>query len=152
MTGDVQLDEAPRALLTAARQVVPPWLHRVATRACARGGDDPNAVAADLDRAVDAAADGALRQLADLLATDVDHQRTTPLTILRDATAPIADVLRSHGVTPPASTPSSPAADEYQLEPATWADVDPSLHEPGIAWGAWKAMTVLTRRRDEGRR
>jgi hypothetical protein len=34
----------------------------------------------------------------------------------------------------------------YGLSPATWTDVDPDLHEPGIVWGAWKAKTVLDRR------
>jgi hypothetical protein len=38
------------------------------------------------------------------------------------------------------------------LGPATWSDVHPDLQEPGLAWGAWKAMVVLRRRRDEGRR
>jgi hypothetical protein len=42
--------------------------------------------------------------------------------------------------------------DLYGLGPATWSDIDPAMHDPGIAWGAWKAMTVLQRRRDEGRR
>jgi hypothetical protein len=40
----------------------------------------------------------------------------------------------------------------FGLGPASWTDVDPELHEPGITWGAWKAMTVLRRRRDEGLR
>ena len=31
-------------------------------------------------------------------------------------------------------------------------DVDPALHEPGIVWGAWKAKTILDRRRAEGHR
>ena len=42
--------------------------------------------------------------------------------------------------------------DVYRLSPATWSDVDPSLHEPGIIWGAYKAKTVLDRRRAEGKR
>jgi hypothetical protein len=40
----------------------------------------------------------------------------------------------------------------YDLSPATWGDVDESLQEPGLIWGAWKAKTVLERRRAEGRR
>jgi len=149
---DVQLDEAPATLLTAARRVVPTWLRRLATQAYVRGGGDPAVVAAELDRTVDAAADAALQRLAELLATDVDHQRTTPLSVFRDATVPVADLLRVHDVPPPAANPASPATDDYQLQPATWADIDPTLHEPGLTWGAWKAMTVLARRRDEGLR
>ena len=40
--------------------------------------------------------------------------------------------------------------DDYDLSPATFADIDESLHEPGLVWGAAKAHVVLTRRR--GRR
>src|SRR5918998_1467217 len=40
----------------------------------------------------------------------------------------------------------------YDLSPATFADVDPSLHEPGLLWGAAKAHVHLARRRREGRR
>jgi hypothetical protein len=42
--------------------------------------------------------------------------------------------------------------DVYGLSPATWSDIDESVHDPGLFWGAWKAKTVLDRRRDEGRR
>ena len=43
-------------------------------------------------------------------------------------------------------------ADVYDLAPATWRDLDESVHEPGLVWGAWKAKTFLDRRRQEGRR
>ena len=127
-------------------------MQRVATQACARGGVDPAGVAEELDRTVDGATEIALAHLAELLATDVDRQRTTPLSVFREATAPVAAFLRERGVHPPPTTPMSPAGDEFQLEPATWSDIDPALHEPGLTWGAWKAMTVLARRRDEGLR
>ena len=42
--------------------------------------------------------------------------------------------------------------DVYDLAPATFADLDPSLHEPGLTWGAAKAHVHLARRRREGRR
>jgi hypothetical protein len=37
--------------------------------------------------------------------------------------------------------------DAYDLSPASFADVDPALHEPGLAWGAAKAYVHLARRR-----
>jgi hypothetical protein len=37
--------------------------------------------------------------------------------------------------------------DVYDLSPATWTDVDPALHEPGLVWGAAKAHVHLARRR-----
>jgi hypothetical protein len=39
--------------------------------------------------------------------------------------------------------------DMFGLAPATWADVDPSLVEPGLEWGAWKAATIIGRRREQ---
>ena len=41
--------------------------------------------------------------------------------------------------------------DVYSLYPAHWSDIDESLTEPGIVWGAAKAATVLQRRRAEGK-
>jgi hypothetical protein len=37
--------------------------------------------------------------------------------------------------------------DVYDLGPAAFADLDPSLHEPGLIWGAAKAHVHLARRR-----
>ena len=37
--------------------------------------------------------------------------------------------------------------DDYDLTPASFADVDPSLFEPGVAWGAAKAWTHRQRHR-----
>jgi hypothetical protein len=40
----------------------------------------------------------------------------------------------------------------YDLSPAAFADLDPSLREPGLTWGAAKAHVHLARRRREGLR
>jgi hypothetical protein len=64
------------------------------------------------------------------------------------------EVLRRFGVPTPKRDDFAAEAfpdDAYGLSPATWADVDESLREPGLMWGAWKAHTVLARRRAEGR-
>ena len=42
--------------------------------------------------------------------------------------------------------------DDYDLSPATFADVDPRLTEPGLAWGAAKAFTHLQRHRPPDQR
>jgi hypothetical protein len=42
--------------------------------------------------------------------------------------------------------------DVYDLTPASFADVDPALHEPGLVWGAAKAHVHLARRRRQGKR
>ena len=64
-------------------------------------------------------------------------------------------VLRDAGVPPVRRDEFKEQAfpdDVYDLVPATWRDVDPALQEPGIVWSAWRAKTVLDRRRAEGRR
>jgi hypothetical protein len=94
-------------------------------------------------------------QLRALLDVDVDEQRTNPLAILRRAVPAVTEVLRSAGVPPlvrDADAERLFPADVYDLTPAAFADLDPSVHEPGLVWGAAKAHVVLARRRREGRR
>lgn len=155
MTPDVQPPDPPADLLAVAREVTSGWMRRVIADAIVAAGDDPDRWRTDIDHVVVRESDAVLAALAELLAVDVDEQRSTPLSLYRAATTGPTDWLRSVGVTPPPSDPSSAvswADDPYRLGPATWSDIDPALHEPGLMWGAWKAMTVLRRRRQEGRR
>ncbi len=92
-------------------------------------------------------------ELRSLLATDVDAQRANPLAVLRGATRFAHAVLADTGV--PAMPRDQFARrsfpdDVYGLVPATWSDIDPSLHELGITWGAAKAFVHKARRRAEG--
>jgi hypothetical protein len=85
-----------------------------------------------------------------LLLSDIDDQRTTPLTLLRDATRYPTSVLRAAAIPPVARDETEERlfpGDVYALVPASFADLDPALHEPGIAWGAAKAFVHLKRRR-----
>src|SRR5262249_29960961 len=90
-------------------------------------------------------------RLRRLLDTDVDEQRTNPLSVIRGATRFPTEVLRAAGAWP---LPRDPQArrhfpeDDFDLTPATFADLDPSLHEAGIAWGAAKAHVHLRRRHE----
>jgi hypothetical protein len=83
-----------------------------------------------------------------LLATDIDEQATTPLSLLRGAVRYPTAVLRDAGV-PPARRDEQQERlfpdDVYDLAPATFADVDPALAEVGMAWGAAKAFEHLQR-------
>lgn len=153
--GDSDLPAPAQQLLDASRRLAPHWLRRSTLAAASRGGvridqDDP-----DLTAVVDAACDRLLLELAELLATDVDDQRTNPLSLFRRAVHGPTAFLVARDARPPSV--DSFAADHFPedvfgLGPAAWTDVDPELHEAGITWGAWKAMTVLRRRRDEGLR
>jgi hypothetical protein len=78
-----------------------------------------------------------------LLAADIDEQRSTPLTLLRQAVRYPTRVLQDAGAAPLARDRFAERAfpdDIYDLTPASLADVDPALTEPGIAWGAAKAF------------
>ena len=111
---------------------------------------------------LDAARDSGVRaqqelspQVRALLETDVDEQTSNPLAILRRAVDFPTAVLRGAGV-PPVERDDDAIrlfpADDYDLTPGSFADLDPSLTEPGLLWGAAKAHVVLARRRREGRR
>lgn len=155
MTSDVQPDEPPADLLAVARDVVPAWLRRITVAAASADGEPGAELVAAIDAMVDESADRLLADLATLLATDVDEQPTNPLSVLRAGIAAPTALLRAHGVPVPPPDPFAAERfpdDVYRLGPATWADIDPAMHEPGLTWGAWKAMTVLRRRRDEGLR
>jgi hypothetical protein len=94
-------------------------------------------------------------QVAEVLGRDIDDQPTPPLSILRRAVSYPTEVLASadvpHVVRDEVDERIFPG-DVYALAPASFADVHPSLHEPGLAWGAAKAFVHLSRRRAEGRR
>ena len=78
-----------------------------------------------------------------------DEQRTGPLAILRSAVRYPTEVLRAAGVPPADRDRFAREAfpdDDYALTPAAFADIDQSLHEPGIVWGAAKAYVHKVRR------
>jgi hypothetical protein len=90
-----------------------------------------------------------------LLASDIDDQRTGPLAVVRGAVRFPTAVLEQAGVPPVERDPFAVRQfpeDLYDLAPATFGDLDPTLHEPGLTWGAAKAHVHLARRRREGRR
>jgi hypothetical protein len=78
-----------------------------------------------------------------LVEADIDDQRTTPLSLLRAAVRYPTEVLQAAGVPPverDAVQERLLPGDVYDLSPATFADVDPTLAEPGMLWGAAKAL------------
>lgn len=137
--------DAPGAVLAAAVEAaLPGWVVRSVERILTawRGAADPSVL--DAARAAGAAAAAEVGPaLRALLAADVDDQRETPLSLVRRAVRYPTEVLRAAGVPPVARDEVAGAlfpGDDYDLTPGSWADVDPALVEPAIAWGAWKAM------------
>jgi hypothetical protein len=145
------VEEYANALADAVDAAVPGWVVRSVERLLEAWHGEADAVilgrAAEAGEAARVAVMGELRPL---LAADIDDQRTTPLTILRAAVRFPTAVLREAGVPPvvrDADAERHFPGDDYDLTPGSFAEVDPSLHEPAIAWGAAKAHTHLRRHR-----
>lgn len=146
-----QLAAYATALADGIDQAIQPWVERcVDTIATAYFG----AVSAELASAATLAGQLAREDLAPqiraLLASDVDEQRTTPLTIVRSAVPYPTQVLHEAGVPPVVRDGFAVEQfpdDDYDLTPAGFADLDPTLHEPGLVWGAAKAHVHIHRHR-----
>lgn len=153
---DLRADEERLATIAArladeVDAVVPRWIERLVVERVAQWqGEVPSDVAADAVAAgADAGREVATRMRA-LLATDIDRQGAGPLQVLRAATSHAQAVLEQLGMPPVVRDEFAERSfpdDAYDLVPATWSDVDPALHEPGIAWGAAKAFVHKARRR-----
>jgi hypothetical protein len=140
------------ALGDAVEAALPLWVERaVAARWSQwRGPDVPDDVAEAARAAGRQAGADLVPPLRDLLATDVDAQRENPLAVIRRAVEHAAGVLRGSGVPPVPRDADAERLfpdDVYDLTPAAFADLDPSVREPGIVWGAAKAHVILRRRR-----
>ena len=145
------------ALAMAVDGALPGWVARaVEGRWRAWRGDEPPAeVRTAAQEAGRRARAELVPELRALLSTDVDAQRANPLAVLRRAVPFATEVLRAAGVPPVARDEQAARLfpeDDYDLSPAAFADLDPSVHEPGLVWGAAKAHVVLARRRRERRR
>lgn len=149
----MQPDEPVTELLSAAGVAAPGWLRRVTLQAA--GSPPPPGLNEAVEEMVAVQSVRLRGELEALLRTDVDEQRTNPLSLFRSAVDAPTRLLQRFEIAPP--PPDAFAGerfpdDPYRLGPATWSDIDPALHEPGLTWGAWKALTVLRRRRHEGLR
>ena len=136
-------------LAEAIEQALPGWVERSVARLAiafhGRVDDDVRAAATEAGRR---AATEVGAEVRDLLALDIDDQRTTPLSLLRGAVRYPTEVLRAAGVPRVVRDEAQERLfpdDDYDLAPASLADVDPALVDLGIAWGAWKAMAHKAR-------
>jgi hypothetical protein len=90
-------------------------------------------------------------ELVELLRSDLDAQRSTPLQVVRGALRYPTSVLEAAGV--PAVQRDRFAEerfpdDRYGLNPASLAALDPGLGEMALVWGAAKAATHRRRHRN----
>lgn len=149
------LEPYSKALCDAIINAVPRWLTaRITELVRDIPLDSRNIVLSVLDDIVERTQEIIRHDLHQLLLQDVDQQRHNPLQVLRNSTTYATDVLNSCGISHVARDEFDVKAmpdDVYALGPLTWRDLSEDVHEAGINWGAWKAATVLQRRRAEGK-
>lgn len=150
----VDVQEHATALADAVEAALPGWVERSVARRMTEAGRPAPEVAAAVEAAA-AAGRRAQREVGprvrELLDADIDEQRSTPLALLRDAVRYPTEVLRAAGVEPVERDEMQERlfpGDAYDLAPATFADVDPALTEPGLTWGAAKAWAHRRRHGD----
>jgi hypothetical protein len=145
------VDPVAEELVAAVDRTIGPWVERsVARIMTAYCGEVPDGVREQARDAGEEARREVVPALRALLARDVDEQWTSPLSIVRGAVRFPTAVLAAAGVPEVQRDEFHERLfpeDHYGLVPKSWRDVDPSLHEPGLIWGAWKAKTVLDRHR-----
>ena len=143
------------ALVDGIDAALAPWLERIVLeRWSAQTGTMPAAeVRVRAAAAGTEAAAAVVPRVRELLALDIDQQRTGPLDLVRTAVPWATGALSDLGV-PPVERDEFAVRmfpdDVYDLMPGSFAELDPSLLEAGIAWGAAKAHVHLARRRDPG--
>jgi hypothetical protein len=135
------------ALADAIDAVLPAWVERRVRDRLGVVPDDVAAAAAEAGERARQEVGGAIREL---LLRDVDEQRGNPLALLRAAVRYPTEVLRAAGAPAVERDKFSRERfpdDDYDLTPANWSDLDPSLLDLGIAWGAAKAFEHKRRHR-----
>ena len=149
-------DTIGERLADSVEAALPGWVERVvAGRVADWNAPVPPDTAERAAEAGRRARDDVAPRLRQLLASDVDDQRSTPLSLVRQAVPYATEVLARAGVPPVVRDEVAERVfpdDDYDLVPATLGDVHPDLVEPGLVWGAAKAHVVLSRRRAEGLR
>ena len=133
-------------LVDAVDEVAEAWIRRsIVTRAPHLAG------APATDEAAARGAVALVTELRELLGSDIADQREGPLQVFRRGVVWATEVLAEAGVAPVARDAFAERNfpdDPYDLTPASFAAIDPSLHEPGLVWGAAKAHVHLRRRRE----
>jgi hypothetical protein len=149
---DERLTGYATELADAVDRALPGWVERaVAFIATAWFGVLPDDVAVAARSAGLRAAEETGPAVRAALLIDVDDRGPNPLAVLRGAVRFPTGVLRDAGVPPVERDPFVEARfpdDDYDLIPTSFGDLDPSLHDVGLAWGAARAFVHRSRHRD----
>jgi hypothetical protein len=149
-----ELDPYVQDLYVAVNNAVPAWISsrvsEIASSSCDVRSVEFTSALADV---VEKTSQEVSKNLFSLLATDVDIQQSNPLHILRTSTTSATQMLQGLRVPEVQRDEYEVRAmpdDVFAIGPLTWRDLGEDVHEAGISWGAWKAATILTRRRADG--
>jgi hypothetical protein len=153
-----RLDESGAAIVAGVEAQVPTWTQANVERLLdAWGRASADARARATAAAVEAGAAAAHRIVAELdalFAVDAEHQRATPLEIVRTVYREPTAVLEEAGVPPVVRDEFDERAwpdDVYGLVPHTLGDLgDPDLAPLHLAWGMAKAAVIRARRARSG--
>lgn len=152
---DLAADEAryvafATELADAIGEAVPRWIERVATQRLRGAGIAVDGALAERVRLAGVHTRAAVEPgVRAVLTADVDAGAGNPLAVLRSGLGPATELLRDLGVAPRRRDDFAVRHfpdDVYDLAPASFADVDEALHEPGLVWGAARAHVHLRRR------
>ncbi len=149
-----ELDPYAEDLYQAVISAVPAWItSRVLDIASLGIGETSKEFTSALADVAEHTLRVVAQDLLGLLATDVDAQQSNPLHVLRASTSSATQLLQTCGVAPTRRDEYEVRAmpdDVFSIGPLTWRDLGEEVHDAGISWGAWKAATILTRRRSDG--
>lgn len=155
MAPDVDIQTVATALHEAAVEAAPLWVRRAVATVASRQGLDLEGAEPLIVDAGQRAARFVDARLGELLATDIDQQRSTPLSVFRDAARFPVEVLHQLGAAEVQRVDVERWAapnDPFAVTPGNLSDVGDEVHRAGIVWGAAKAAVHLGRRRAEGQR
>ena len=152
--GVSELDAYVQDLYRAVNNAVPAWISarvsEIASHSCdVRSSEFASALADVAEKTLQVVS----KDLFSLLATDVDAQQSNPLHVLRTSTTSATRMLQGLGIPEARRDEYEVRAmpdDVFAIGPLTWRDLGEEVHDAGISWGAWKAATILTRRRADG--
>ncbi len=137
--------EAAEQLLAAADGVIPLWLERCVRKILLEQQIESGEADAKISLMVRQASPMVMGELG---ASVTGVRADNPLQVFRRAVVYPTLVLSELGAKEvhrdDFSRQSFPN-DIFGLSPATWIDVDESLHDPGLIWGAWTAREALDR-------
>ena len=144
---EARLAELALRLADGIVAALPGWVAScVAARSAGTVIDDEAVVSAGRDAVQEVGP-----MVRDLLAADMDKQRTGPLALVRGAVRFPASVLSDAGAAPVQRDADAVRLfpdDVYDLSPGSFAELHPDLRVPGLEWGAAKAW--VHRRRHAG--